>query len=655
MTYASGYGQKDINLEPEIPAGGDDAFVGVKLVTDTTQTSYPTIGDALAAANSGDVVFVGPGDYAESFTIPTGVTVRGNARASATVSGAAATGTRITLGAQARLENIFVEAASDGTPAVLASSPGSVIPNLTILGGGATSVGLRVTAAGVLCNALAARGNFDVVCEVTAAALAGIEKINLVTGGVNTILQTEGNTQIGAIRTLSSTCIVTDAVLINGGTLYSDADLMLEGTVVNGYHITADDAVVLLNAPFLDRTNVTTTFLIDPGVTTGTLVSSGGRFSRDSIVGPDAYLQQDTVTLAFIDEKPGDEGFVIIGELTQGQPYSGQGAAFGEGNSYTRDMVILRENAGGGTFTNITSDLLLPDGTSVALFDTGAINERLCIGSQYSFVSFASLITTALAPGVSTVLTFEVSDGIGGWNAVPMMASDASEPFDQYAQALFQRINDEQNRWGIDQVSQGAQDVDGITRNWLRVTITGDPLAVVPEADQIRIGPNRTESSDRGFFESFGLAEKTITLPVRRFGLQGASPGNARFDVAAGLSMRVAESRFASGALDGFVSSAVVRRGTDTSRQFSYVFSWKPTTAAAGNVDFLFDVGVYPEGTVYNGALPLDFSTTLSVPTNSTAEEQFNESISFTLPDAIPEEYALFLFLRRDGAADSYG
>lgn len=61
-------------------------------------SSYGTITAALAAASSGDVCLVGPGTYAESFTIPDGVRVIGYPLAQQVIiSGSDTTSTRVTI------------------------------------------------------------------------------------------------------------------------------------------------------------------------------------------------------------------------------------------------------------------------------------------------------------------------------------------------------------------------------------------------------------------------------------------------------------------------------------------------------------------------------------------------------------------------------
>lgn len=68
---------------------------------------FLTINAALAVALPGDVVWIFPGTYAESFTIPAGVTVRGLAQGAVTISKSVAVATDlVTMGENTRLEDV---------------------------------------------------------------------------------------------------------------------------------------------------------------------------------------------------------------------------------------------------------------------------------------------------------------------------------------------------------------------------------------------------------------------------------------------------------------------------------------------------------------------------------------------------------------------
>lgn len=89
---------------------------------------FATISEALTAATSGDVVWIFPGTYNESFTIPTGVTVRGFSKSAVTIQKTATDATDlITMGENSCLQDV--------TLALLANSHvqlrGIVLPGTT--------------------------------------------------------------------------------------------------------------------------------------------------------------------------------------------------------------------------------------------------------------------------------------------------------------------------------------------------------------------------------------------------------------------------------------------------------------------------------------------------------------------------------------------
>ncbi len=89
-----------------------DSLNGTDAVAATRPYSYPflTISAALAAAVSGDTVYVNPGTYAETLTIPTGIAVRGINVNSVIIQRSAVTTstTMVTLNPNCRLEDVTI-------------------------------------------------------------------------------------------------------------------------------------------------------------------------------------------------------------------------------------------------------------------------------------------------------------------------------------------------------------------------------------------------------------------------------------------------------------------------------------------------------------------------------------------------------------------
>ena len=61
----------------------------------------------------------------------------------------------------------------------------------------------------------------------------------------------------------------------------------------------------------------------------------------------------DGIILHFHDEKAGDEGVSIFGEYHVGAPEQGYELVVGEGDSYTRGMLVYTYN--GSIYTDISS------------------------------------------------------------------------------------------------------------------------------------------------------------------------------------------------------------------------------------------------------------------------------------------------------------
>jgi len=145
---------------------------------DRADLPYLTIGAALTAAGSGDAVIVRPGIYAESgLTVPAGVALLSEGGVGATsITGAAATGTRLTVAATARLEGFTVTIPTDAVPAISCTLGSGVatINYITFNGAGALGIGLRLSGAGkVICAEIRyGTGDCDAIVEATAGILA---------------------------------------------------------------------------------------------------------------------------------------------------------------------------------------------------------------------------------------------------------------------------------------------------------------------------------------------------------------------------------------------------------------------------------------------------------------------------------------------------
>tara|TARA_Y100001963_G_scaffold114977_2_gene159535 strand:+ start:16324 stop:17649 length:1326 start_codon:yes stop_codon:yes gene_type:complete len=113
---------------------------------DRQDKPYLTIAAAIAAASSGDIVMLRPGDYAETIVMATGVSVKGVSREVCTIIPAMSNDTVVEMAANCSLEEVTITANTDGGQARIAiffagtSSATSYARNVRITGGGLGNV-----------------------------------------------------------------------------------------------------------------------------------------------------------------------------------------------------------------------------------------------------------------------------------------------------------------------------------------------------------------------------------------------------------------------------------------------------------------------------------------------------------------------------------
>jgi Cohesin domain/Right handed beta helix region len=98
--------------------------------------NYPTIAQALAAANSGETVLVAPGTYPELLTVPAGVTLKGQNAATTIIDGSSTNNTAVVyLGSGATISNLTIQHSGTGfwDAAVWADQGPVTVTNMRIL------------------------------------------------------------------------------------------------------------------------------------------------------------------------------------------------------------------------------------------------------------------------------------------------------------------------------------------------------------------------------------------------------------------------------------------------------------------------------------------------------------------------------------------
>jgi len=641
------------------PPSSDDTGVWLLPGDGSPSQKFLTIAAALAASVAGrrDVVRVGTGVYAETLDVDTATTTL-----QAVTEGGSTVieGNVVLSGDLTELQGLEARVSSGiGIDLV---GQGALARNSQVAGTDPSVIGWRLAENTFVRGATSFSGTLGIPAVVAPGALparCAIESLSpapgTVVAGPVVDLQS-GELDLDNVLGVVAGFTSENLVRVAGGTVLRAQNLLALGSTFAGANagalrITGDDAnVSITNARLQDLAPGTLALLVDPGVTTGDFALSGGTLDRDAISADPAYLLQSSTTAFFFDPRTGDEALVALSELVVGRAGLPREAVFGEGDSFPVTRAF-REDAG-GTFTDVTAALQSVNGSTVPLFDTGAIGDTLWIGSPLPFPGITIDTTVASVPGANTEIEFAVSDSGGGLTDVRYMVTTG--PRTRAARQFCETVTNDQIYMQIDGVTPGQITVNGVNLFWLRIQVTDDPLVAVPEAEQVKIGTNRVEIDNQSV-RLFGTDQTPLELEVRRFGLQGVNPNSAEFDVGAFI-LRAPASRFRSGDVDAFGGTTVLPPNLDTSRDLEYTFQYKANNGATGNAVFTFFFGLFSAGDDFGpvGVIPLQVRpAVIAFPGNAQRLENFTfrfnlNSIQNRQP--LPGDN-LFFALQRDGTS----
>lgn len=383
--------------------------------------------------------------------------------------------------------------------------------------------------------------------------------------------------------------------------------------------------------------------LIDAGATWFDAVSIVDELKRS--VDPTAIVGAASMSQATaLDEN----ALSLLAQLHVGSERFPCESAFGQGDAHIRGLRAFRSVVlDAGPFTDITSALISPSGSTAAVFDTGVVGNAFFLGGDVAFPSIELDTVTAINLGAGA-LVFEISNGAGGWIVIRIMAADDHQPpFTSYAQDIFGRVAIEAVRFG-DTSLWAPQAINGVSKYWFRVRVITAPLGVVPVLEQAQLGTSRTEISGAGVIEHYGQAEVTrdLVMHQRLFDdLAGASPGNVTIAFSPNVSITPIENLFSNGVIDGVGAIVTVPDGLDTSRTVELDVHWKPSVATAGNVEFETNLVQIKVGDVVDGTAAEVAGSVIEPVAIGQEDVLFFSHIDFDISDLAPhDQFAFSLF-----------
>jgi len=502
-----------------------------------------TIGAALVAASAGDTVLVRPGTYAESpGTVPAGVSLLSSGGPLVTlITGAAATGIRITVAAEASIEGFGVTCPTDALPAIACIHASGVasINYITFTGAGASGIGLLLSAAGkVICTEIrySGTGALDAIVEATAGILA-LDAMHVPGGdAIAAGIRLSGSSRGQIINpNMGNPSLVTGIHIDGPSTLIVISVNLFNMT--NAIRISDNAADVRITGGLLEASSFN--LLVDPGLTGAGGVTRISVHMDPLFSIPASWIDSDHAWTFFTKADDSSDASSQLWGAPQviGHPEKGSGWSAGEGSAYSTLNQVRTTNgtaspsSDGASFVDVTAAAVSKSGSTFG-FQALTAGHSIAWTTNRTDASSASLKhwgvellqTTAAVLGGGSFI-FEIKEAAGTWTEVKVQAVSVEEQY-RYASNVFLRASSEEVlRLGIDSGTTWAvTTVDGVSGYWVRVRIAST-VSTGPIFQRLRLNPSVLGVNANGHLAARGLSmwRQTLLSSANQWGEGGGA------------------------------------------------------------------------------------------------------------------------------------
>ena len=517
----------------------------------TTKISQPydSITGALGDALSGDNVMVFAGDFPESgLVVPAGVSLISLGGFSVTsITGAAATGTRVTVSAGGFMRGFTVTIPTDALPAIACTHATGVstVSYIIFNGAGASGIGLRNSGAGkLICGEIRYdTGDCDAIVEATNGILA-LDSMHVPNsaGNVAVGVRLSGGARGQIIHPNMGASNMTDGIQV--------LDAIFIGIGVNLFNMTNairvsnNTADVRITSGLLDA--VTANVKVDAALT-----GVGGVFRAEVQMEPKfdiptTWINSDHAWTFFTKEDTTQKASFQLWGVDQaiGHPELGSGFSAGEGFSYSTNNTVLTTN---NTASPSSDGAAFVDESSVAESKSGSTFEFQGLTAGHSILWCTNrkdasdvnlkhwgIELDQIAAGVGGTYIFEIQTAANTWVEVNVMAISNEEGY-RYANNVFLRAaSDETIFTGINgSTTWNATTINGTLGNWKRVRIA-TTITTTPTFQRMKLIPSHTTINSRGNKLAKGLAMWNKAIDVSQVKWQGNNLSNSDINIGSG-------------------------------------------------------------------------------------------------------------------------
>ena len=634
--------------------------------------AWTTIAEGIAASSAGDLISVSPGTYVEdnsagALVLKDGTALRSTGGHNVTTI---SFNTTSQDGMQIGDECTWCGFSLTGTSG--AGKAGLVVPV------GTDHCDISD------CEVLDCDIGISVLNTSGAVALSGI--IADEDGGTSLVQASAGGKCSVDGTTVFGTATWTNSILSTGAgsVIKLSGGFLIGGTVTNSVHAAASGEVEVIGAHIdggttgvrvgasakalllgvdIDGTGTSDIVVEDA---TGTLFVSAVRaLPTKTFIASGATASGSTIS-----DLAGDIGAQDLGQRAIGRHNAGAEFVVG-GDSTTLGMSVFTNTDasdpdGAGTWADVTTAAASATGSTFTMLPA------LIVGSAVYFVAqtatsaavnwnacppgFKVAVTTAAVPGAGA-LQWDVWTG-ATWETLNGMSTNADTPYQQYGSAHFERIDSEQIRIWLGDVSPAAVAIapgEAFTTTGyvVRCSVITAAITTAPVLQQVKLHtPGRFEANADGFTELFGAAivQRVIPLGATKAFSAGGSPSNETVAVSSGITYTGLRNGYAGTSKDGVSFTVPVLDGLDTSRPLTMRTLSYPKTSSAGAVEIETIAVEIRAGNTLGSLAEI---ATATVHTLSPATADIVQAVitnEFSVPDVVPGD-TLEIAHFRDGQA----
>ena len=557
-TYIEGGSPAPAGFAPVGVATGNTLWVDADFGDDGTAVSdrqdlpFLTVGAAITASLSGDVIHVRPGVYAESgLTMTAGTVINGESWQTTSIGSAAAVADILTMGTDCGVNGITVIVPTAAHAGILHTAGTGSVTGINIQGDGATGIGDGISKTG------------------TGKLIGGL--IRCETGGLNSYVRVSaGVLALDDVHCPQSAGTIASAVLAENGvwqcqglnvgnTNVVDA-IKLAGTATirvyspnisncsNSVHLTSDGPNVTIIGGKISAT--LRTVWVDSGLTgTGSTVRCLGTVLDPLFDFPPAAAVNTEFVLQFNQQESNtrDSRQRLIGaDLALGFPELGSAAWIGKGAPYSAGISVYTTDGTetmvgsvvtGGNQTDVTAEAGSRSASTFA-FQALTPNNAIYFGSlRKDAVStplkFWGLMLDQVDAGAGGTYAHEIWDG-AAWVQVGVMAVSVAGEY-RYADSVYLRsASREMVHFGITASTTWAQSTVGAIASYharIRILTT---VTTAPTWERSRLIESASVVNQIGQRSANGLSKWRSTVSAAGMRWSGTGTANGQVDMGTG-------------------------------------------------------------------------------------------------------------------------